>query len=390
MKLCLLIITSFILFINVLIMNLFHNKSYKDYLKNEKDFIHCRNDKLIASKGNREIVLRGFCYTGFSYFSPSIPINIEERVYTDLVEMGMNTIRLSLSYHLFYDSDKPGVYKDSIWDWINKHIALAKKHNVYIILQLTQIEGAQFTPIPNMPYDFRIWEDKEIQDHFISLWVEIARKYHDEKNIAGYSIFCEPVCSRAVTQWSDLANYTIQEIREFDKNHIIFLERSYGEYGVRRELTNEEIPAMDAFFKVDDKNVVYEFYFFETDDYTHQYASWRPELQKSAQYPDPETIINFNEKGGQKKEFRFDKEYLDFYLQKQTEFGRAEKVPMSVWGFGLTNNCFTDQNGGLHWMNDAVELFNSYHLNWTIFYNSPFFGIKDNTEVKRLLQQNVK
>lgn len=390
MKICLLLITSLVLFVNVLTMNSFHNEHYKDYLKNEKDFIHCKNDKIIAGKGKKEVLLRGFYYSGFSYFSPSIPVNIEEKVYKGLAEMGLNTIRLSLSYHLFYDSDKPGVYKDSIWDWINKHIALAKKHDIYIILHLTQIEGAQFIPIPNMPYDFRIWEDKEIRNRFISLWVEIARRYYNEKHIAGYSIFCEPVCSKTISQWSDLADNTIREIRKFDQNHIIFLERSYGEFGTRRELTNEEIPVIDAFFKVKDKNVVYEFYFFETDEYTHQYASWRPELQKSAKYPDPDTIITFNEKGRQIKEFRFDKEYLDFYLQKQTEFGRVEKVPMTVWGFGLTNNCFTDQNGGLLWMKDVVELFNNHHLSWTTYYNNPFFGIKDNTEVKRLLQQKVK
>jgi len=374
----------------LLIMNTSQFEGTEITIPKDKNFICSHGDKLVVGENNKEIFLRGFCYSGFSYFSPGVPNKVEESVYSDLVQMNMNTVRLSLSYNLFYESNAPWEYKPSIWEWINSHVLLAKKYNVYLILQLTQVEGAQFTPIPNMPFDYRIWEKENIQDNFISLWVEIAKRYNQEDHIAGYSIFCEPVCSETIEQWMGLANKTIEKIREVDKNHIIFVERAYGEYETRRELTDMEIPAMDAYFKIDDNNVVYEFYFFETDDYTHQYASWRPELQKSTMYPDSNTIITYHEKNGRKKEFRFDKEYLEFYLKKQIAFGKSEKVPMSVWGFGLTKNCYQDQNGGLLWMNDVIELFNRYHLNWTIFYNSPSFGISDNVEVKRLIQENLK
>jgi len=358
--------------------------------QSDRNFVQCQNDKLVIGPDHEEILLRGFCYSGFSYFSPGIPNQVEESLYSDLTKLNLNTVRISLSYDLFYDSGTPNVYKSSIWAWINSHISLANKYNVYLILQLTQIEGAQFTPIPDIPFDYRIWQNSGIQNNFISLWTEIAKRYSQEDHIAGYNILCEPVCSESVSQWVDLAIGTIKKIREVDKNHIIFVERAYGENEIRRELTEEEISPMDAFFKINDNNIVYEFYFFETDNYTHQYASWRPELQKSERYPDSETIITYHEKNGRKKEFHFDQDYLEFYLNKQIEFGKLEKVPMSVWGFGLTKNCYLEGYGGLQWMEDIINLFSKYHLSWTIFYNSHFFGIRDNVEVKKLIQNNLQ
>jgi len=380
------------LFIFLCLLAIYSLQNIVEAAVNQSDskFIQCKNNRLVVGSDRKEIILRGFIYSGFSYFTPGLPIKVEEEVYSELKKLNLNTIRISLSYDLFYDLDSPSEYKSSIWDWINSHIILAKKYNVYLILQMTQIEGAQFTPIPNIPFDYRIWSDIDIQNNFISLWTEIAKRYYNEEHIAGYSIFCEPVCSESVDQWTDLANKIIQKIREVDKNHIIFIERAYGEFQVRRELTEEEIPPVDAFFKIKDSNIVYEFYFFETDDYTHQYAAWRPELEKNEKYPDQEIIIRYHEKYGTEKNFHFDKDYLEFYLKKQIEFGSREDVPMSVWGFGLTKNCYLKENGGLQWMEDIINLFSKYHLSWTIFYNSPFFGIRDNVEVKKLIQNNLQ
>ena len=37
-----------------------------------------------------------------------------------------------------------------------------------------------------------------------------------------------------------------------------------------------------AFFLVADPNVIYQFYFFERDEYTHQHAPWREDRDKDA------------------------------------------------------------------------------------------------------------
>ncbi len=45
--------------------------------------------------------------------------------------------------------------------------------------------------------------------------------------------------------------------------------------------------------ELDDDNIIYEFYYFDLDEYTHQFASWREDLQIERFYPDKEWIIDY-------------------------------------------------------------------------------------------------
>jgi hypothetical protein len=78
--------------------------------------------------------------------------------------MNMNVVRLSLSHNFFYNPNSPNEYKETVWEWLDEHIRIAQKYNVYLILQLGDVEGAQFIPVKGVPYDYRIWEDAQLQN----------------------------------------------------------------------------------------------------------------------------------------------------------------------------------------------------------------------------------
>jgi aryl-phospho-beta-D-glucosidase BglC (GH1 family) len=350
---------------------------------NKSEFIRRDNDRLVVGKDDEEIFLRGINISSSKASKP------DESVYKDVAGMNMNVVRLHLSYRFFYDAGPTNEYKESAWVWLNEHIKFAKKYEIFLILQLSNIEGAQFVPVKGVPYVYRIWEDKQCQNNFSSLWQEIAKRYKDERQIAGYGLFLEPVCSKSVDQWKRLADDTIIKIREVDMNHVIFIERAYGENETRREVSKIELPIDKAFFLVNDDNVVYEFYFFERDEFTHQFAPWRPEpeIQKRLAYPDNEYEIIYQEEKGLKKSFPFDKNYLDFYVQRQLEFGKEHKVPMSVWGFGALKTCFQNNRGGYTWLKDAVDLFNEHRLHWTFYvYENEQFGTIADEKIKKILR----
>jgi len=360
--------------------------AYGEITSRNKDFIKRLNNKLVIGEENKEIFLRGI------NLSPSVSNKPDENAYKYIADIKMNVIRIHLRYRFFYNPDSPNNYKESVWEWLNEHIKLAQKYQVYLIFQLTEVEGAQFVPIKGYPFDYAIWEDDQLQSNFTSLWREIADRYKHERQVIGYSLFCEPVCSKTVDQWKKLANETIKAIRQVDKNHIIFIERIYGENEIRREVSKIELPIDKAFFLVDDDNVVYEFYFFERDEYTHQFAPWRPEpeLLQSISYPDSNRTIIYEEENGAKETFRFTKEYLEFYLHKQMEFGKKYNVPMFVWGFGALKNVYRNK-GGLTWLEDVVDLYNKNDLHYTLWvYRDEYCGISDNEEVKKILMKTIK
>lgn len=345
------------------------------------DFVRTERNKLVVGNPQREVYLRGIAI----YKSDRPEPNEED--YVELIKLKVNTIRLAFSYRHFYDPETPETYKDDTWDWIDAHVALSRRHGLRLILQNCGVEGAQFVPIASVPFDYSIWTNRELQDRFIKLWQAIANRYHDEPQIVGYSLFYEPVVSESKAQWHTLAQRTINAIRELDQNHIVFVERIYGDHEMRREVSNVELAPEDAFVAVTDNNVVYEFYYFERDEFTHQFAPWRTDVQQARVYPDATWIIRYRERTGLKRDLAFTRDYLEFYLERQLAFGTAHNVPMAVWAFGTLKTCYTEGRGGLQWLSDVVALFNSLGVHWTIWgYYDEDFGVHENEDAKAILR----
>ncbi len=349
------------------------------------DFVRTQGNKLVVGDAHNELYLRGIAIYKSDRPEPS------PEDYTELASLQVNTIRLAFSYHHFYDEDAPEVYKEEAWHWIDAHVTLARQYQMRLILQNCGVEGAQFVPVADVPFDYTIWASRELQDRFIRLWRAIAEHYKHEPQIAGFSLFYEPVVLQTKEQWRDLAQRTINAIREVDQNHIVFVERIYGENAVRREVSNVELAPEEAFVVVEDDNVVYEIYYFERDEYTHQFAPWRADVQTARVYPDEQWLIPYQERSGLERKLPFTRDYLKFYLERQLEFGRAKNAPMMVWAFGALKSCYIENRGGLQWLKDVMELFNRQGVHWTLWgYYDDDFGIQQNDAAKNVLKSALE
>ncbi|HEX9332586.1 MAG TPA: cellulase family glycosylhydrolase [Anaerolineales bacterium] len=350
-----------------------------------KNFVRTQGNRLVVGDANDELHLRGVAIYKSDRPEPS------PQDYEELASLHVNTIRLTFSYHHFYNEDTPEVYKEEAWRWIDAHVTLAHQYQMRLILQNCGVEGAQFVPIADLPFDYTIWVNTELQNRFINLWRAIAERYQNEPQIVGFSLFYEPVVLQTKEQWRDLAQRTINAIREVDQNHIVFVERVYGENAVRREVSNVELTPEEAFVSVQDDKVIYEFYFFERDEFTHQFAPWRTDVQTARIYPDEQWQIYYRERSGLERYLPFNRDYLKFYLDRQREFGRAQNTPMAIWAFGALKSCYTENRGGLQWLKDVLELFNQQGVHWTLWgYYDDDFGIHANEAAKAILKSALE
>lgn len=309
-----------------------------------------------------------------------------EKDYAEIAALNLNTVTVVLDSRDFYDSRHPSTLIEAGWQRLDQHLALARKHRLYVILQMCGAEGAQFIPIKGQAFDYQFWVRAELQERLLEVWQSIAKRYRDEPQVLGYGLLCEPVVAGTNKQWIEFAQRAVSRIRGVDENHILFVERLYGEFGTRREISGVDFSPERSFSLVSDRNVVYQFYFFERDEYTHQHAPWREDRDQNLAYPNDGFEIVYRESGNDRgRVFHWNKEYLSFYLERQLEFGRAHDVPMFVWAFGLMKNCF-EGKGGLHWLRDVTELFDSQNLSWGYSdYRDEDFGISDNLEAKSVL-----
>ncbi|MCU1517885.1 MAG: endoglucanase, partial [Pseudarthrobacter sp.] len=135
--------------------------------------------------------------------------------------------------------------------------------------------------------NFDIWSDPDLQKQNADMWRDIAARYKDEPAIAAYDLLNEPVTTDDTgEQWQQLAGQLVAAVRSADKNHLLVISGIYGVNG------HYGTAGIDQHFLVDDKNVVYDFHFYEPIKYTHQYASWvEGPIQDGGRYPDPNVIL---------------------------------------------------------------------------------------------------
>jgi aryl-phospho-beta-D-glucosidase BglC (GH1 family) len=342
------------------------------------EFVHVEGQRLVAPGGG-DFQIRAMG-TGSTAVDPS------EKDYEQIARLKFNAVTVFLGYKRFYNETQPDKYFDAGWRRLEQHLAFARKYGLRVILQMLAIEGGQFVPTKGEAFDYRIWVQPELQERFIKLWEAIAQHYKDEPQILGYGIFAEPVTAGTRQQWINLANKAVARIRKIDRRHIIFVERLYGEFGTRREMSGLDLNPERAFFVMSDPNVVYHFCFFERDEYTHQQAPWREDRDTSIHYRDPKFEIVYREAVNERgRVFPFDQSYLKFYLERQLEFGAKHKVPMFVWSFGLMKNCF-EGKGGLELLRDTTSLFREHKVDWSFGpYRDDDSGVSDKPEAVEAL-----
>ena len=107
---------------------------------------------------------------------------------------GMNTVRLPFDYKLLMDSDeKPFRLKDDAWEWLDQAIAMAKKREMFVILDMHGAPGRQ----SGMDHSGRVgynklWSNKDYQKQTVWLWNQISQRYTKEPAVVAYDLLNEP------------------------------------------------------------------------------------------------------------------------------------------------------------------------------------------------------
>ncbi len=243
------------------------------------NFVKRNGTKLALSQSREEVKLRGISFSNDVYSNERIPKSHSEKDYKRVAGMGMNCIRFYMNYITFEEDEKPYVYKKEGYKWIDKNIAWAKKNNIFLILNMHFPQGG----FQSNSKGGALWDDQENAKRLTALWKDIAKHYATEPTIAGYDLVNEPIVTRSLDQWKDLAQQITDEIRQVDTNHLIIVER------VNAINRNWENTKDYNFVKVNDENTMYTFHFYSPIEYTHQNTDWTG-MGDGGHYPDTTTI----------------------------------------------------------------------------------------------------
>ncbi len=148
-----------------------------------------------------------------------------------LKEIGVNTIRLPFNYHLFYN-DEEDCFNEEGFSSLDRVIKICEENGIFVILDLHATPGGQNPDwhSDNLTGESLFWHYGAFQKRVIDLWRMISERYKDNSTILGYDVLNEPVIEDRKISGKIVNNFykkLVANIREIDKNHIIFLEGDF-------------------------------------------------------------------------------------------------------------------------------------------------------------------
>lgn len=252
-----------------------------------------------------------------------------------LASLGMNSVRIPVNYRHFEDDDQPFVWKESGFAQLERVISTLARHGIYSIIDLHAAPGCQnqHWHSDNPTHRAELWTQRHFQDRTVSLWEELARRYADRPEVAGYNPLNEPADPSGEVL---LALYDRLEraIRAIDQRHILFLDGN--RYSTDFEIFSRRTEPLP--------NSVYT---------AHDYAL--PGIAAGAVYP------------GTVRGRYYDRSVLAETFLRRTEYMRRTGTPIWIGEFGPVYPDPAEDGWRLRLLEDQLEIYREHGASWSLW-----------------------
>jgi len=190
---------------------------------------------------------------------------IQESDLKYIKSLGLNTVRIPFDYRLFTDEYYLGSYEPRGFELFDKIIGWCKNIDLNVILDMHAAPGSQagWHSDDGYVYPWLFEDNGEVyQKQTIDIWKSIAKRYANETIVIGYELLNEPLhqyydTARLNPRLEIFYKKLTKEIREVNKNHIIFITGSHWNRN------------FDVLGKPYDSKLAYAVHLYNfTDDYT--------------------------------------------------------------------------------------------------------------------------
>lgn len=304
-----------------------------------------------------------------------------------IASWGMDHIRLPVDYALFEHDGAPLSFSEEGLSWIDRAVEWTRRAGLWMVLDMHCLPGHHF--MVGGRYNL-IWDqDSPQHQRALAIWAMLARRYRGREHVV-LEILNEPV-ARHDGEWNELAAKLHAVIRSHNPESWVMIPSNSwdnaGKFGVLKPVT--------------DKRVIYTFHFYEPMLFTHQNASWVPQLawlaERKAPYPGPlpksllegfprsdlESVFKFLQIKEEARpmyrrmfEVPYGRDFLAGFFQPVLEFRDRVGAPVYCGEFGAIAHA--PEEDRLRWYADMVSLCREYGIgmaNWN--YKSTSFGLVD-------------
>ncbi len=149
-----------------------------------------------------------------------------------LAAWGYDHVRLPFHYNVLWD-EAAGAFDEEGFALVDEFLEWCRAAGLPVIFDLHAAPGGQNAfNIADAHGTAALWVGPEAeanQDLTVRLWEEIARRYHDDRNVVGYDLLNEPVLPDASMRPAMRAFYVRlrDAVRAIDPHHVLFIEGDF-------------------------------------------------------------------------------------------------------------------------------------------------------------------
>ena len=245
-----------------------------------------------------------------------------------------------------------------------------------MILDLHKAHGYVFDDEDNCQFFYQ----ESLQDIFIRLWTELAKRYARHKDIVVFELLNEVTSKEFAETWNRMAAKAIKAIREIDGEVRIIVGGIF----------NDSIFGLSLLEPPADENIVFTFHCYSPLAFTHQGAYWVSRMPRDPEkwrFGYPDTVARYKQRT---EEFfgddfvlefpdtlpeMMDGRYFENLIKPAVEIAEKYNVPMYCGEYGVIDNA--EAKDALNWfkdMNSALEKYGIPRAVWS--YREMNFGIE--------------
>jgi endoglucanase len=280
---------------------------------------------------------------------------VREKDFGNLKAAGFNSVRLVVKSDYFQNPDPPHAFSEQGFAWLDKVIALSRKHGLKIILDMHIPSGGQYQDYQINPGNQIFWNDDWHKGRFVDVWREIARRYADEDTIWAYDLMNEPA-TVDFTSYERLMRNTVNSIRLYDTNHLVMTQRG---------MNIKDDQSWDLKYpQVVDEQLIRSIHFYQPTDFTLQGAAWITDQKPMVAYPAPPSTTTTT----QDEIWSADRVRQE--LTEAVQEAQASGTPAVLTEFGAI---FPPQlSGQYEWIRDVATTVQAMGVGWHYWnYASP-------------------
>lgn len=176
---------------------------------------------------------------------------VEERYFGMIAEVGFDTVRIPIHWSGHADATAPYTIDPVFLARVDEVIEWALDANLQVIVNVHLYYEMMETPLTE-------W------DRYSSIWDQLATHYADYPPSLMFELLSEPYNELDVLLWNEIANDTIQLIRQSNPERTLIV--GGVEWNGLNALWGLNLPA--------DQNVMATFHYYLPFEFTHQGAEW--------------------------------------------------------------------------------------------------------------------